>query len=93
MNILDKAKEITSGERRRDYDTATPNHRRIAILWNAYDQIKATPGAPDSPLDVVFKMILLKIARAMKTPTPDTFVDVAGYSRCGAQIAGFEKEA
>jgi hypothetical protein len=92
MNILDKAKEITSGERRRDYDSATPNHKRIAILWNAYDQIKAVPGSPDSPLDVVFKMILLKIARAVKTPSADSLVDIAGYARCGAQIAGFEKE-
>ena len=92
MNILDKAKEITSGERRRDYDSATPNHRRIAILWNAYDQIKANPGSPDSPLDVVFKMILLKIARSVKTPSVDSLTDIAGYARCGAQIAGFEKE-
>lgn len=91
-SILDIAKEITSGDRRRDYDSATPNHLRIATLWNAYDAIKADAGGPDTPLDVVFKMILLKIARAAKTPTLDSFADIAGYARCGAQIAGFEKE-
>jgi hypothetical protein len=37
-------------------------------------------------------MILLKLARACKTPTRDTYVDIAGYARCSAEILGFENE-
>jgi predicted ATP-dependent serine protease len=45
-----------------------------------------------SALDVAHLMILLKIARAVYTPTRDSYVDIAGYARCAAQIAGFEEE-
>ena len=36
-------------------------------------------------------MILLKMARAVYTPTRDSYVDIAGYARCAAEIAGFEE--
>lgn len=91
-SILDTAKEITSGDRRRDYDAALPNHQRIAALWNAYLQSRAEPQAAVSPLDAAHMMILLKLARACKTPTRDTYVDIAGYARCSAEILGFENE-
>jgi hypothetical protein len=38
-------------------------------------------------------MILLKLARAVYTPTRDSYVDIAGYAQCAAQIAGFDREA
>jgi len=90
--ILDEAIRITSGERRRDYDSATPNHVRIANLWNAYISGRKAPASPLSPGDVALMMILLKIARAAFTATRDSAVDIAGYARCWAQIAGFESE-
>ncbi|MBU3720754.1 MAG: hypothetical protein FGM22_08360 [Burkholderiaceae bacterium] len=92
MNVLETAMEITSGARREDYDRATPNHVRIARLWNAYLESRAVPDAALSPLDVSHMMILLKLARACHRPTPDTYVDIAGYARISAQIAGFEPE-
>lgn len=90
--ILDEAIRITSGARRRDYDKATPNHERIAGAWNWY--IRSRKGANDelSALDVAQMMILLKIARACFTPTRDSYVDIAGYAKCAAQIARFEPE-
>jgi hypothetical protein len=91
-SILETALEVTSGDRRRDYDRAKPNHERIAAHWNAYIQSRKDPNAPLSALDVAHLMILLKVARAVYTPTRDSYVDIAGYARCSAQIAGFEEE-
>ena len=91
-SILDTALAVTTGDRRRDYDKATPNHERIARIWNAYIQSRKDPNAALTALDVAHLMILLKIARAVYTPTRDSYVDIAGYARCSAQIAGFETE-
>jgi nucleoside 2-deoxyribosyltransferase len=91
-SILETAMEITNGDRRRDYDSATPNHGRIAELWNSYISVRKNPEAEISAFDVAIMMVLLKIARIAYTPTFDGFVDMAGYSKCAAQIAGFEKE-
>lgn len=90
--ILQTAIEITSGDRRRDYDKATPNHVRISRLWNAYLKSRRHPEKEISTSDAAFMMILLKIARGAYTPTRDTAVDIAGYARCWAQINGFEGE-
>jgi hypothetical protein len=91
-SVLHTAINVTSGDRRRDYDKATPNHARIARHWNAYIQSRKDPNAELTPLDVAHLMVLLKIARAVYTPTRDTYVDIAGYARCCAQIAGFEEQ-
>lgn len=91
-SILQTALDVTSGDRRRDYDKATTNHERIARHWNAYIQSRKDPNAELSALDVAHLMILLKVARAVYTPTRDSYVDIAGYARCSAQIAGFESE-
>jgi hypothetical protein len=90
-SVLEEALSVTSGARRRDYDKATPNHERIASLFNAYIGARKDPSAPLSALDVAHLMILLKLARAVYTPTRDSYVDIAGYARCAAEIAGFEE--
>lgn len=90
--ILAIAQAVTSGDRRRDYDKATPNHQRIAEVWNWYLRSRKTSSAPITALDVATMMILLKVARACYTPTKDSYVDIAGYAKCCSQIAGFEAE-
>lgn len=90
-SILIDALTATSGPRRRDYDAATPNHKRIADGWEWYIRARKDPNAPLSELDAAHMMIILKLARACYTPTRDTYVDIAGYSRCAAEIAGFEE--
>jgi hypothetical protein len=90
-SILEEALSVTSGPRRRDYDRAEPNHERIARLFNAYIQCRKEPTAELSALDVAHLMVLLKLARAVFTPTRDSYVDIAGYARCAAEIAGFEE--
>lgn len=93
-SVLEDAVQVTSGPRRRDYDSPTPNHERIARLWNAYIQSRKTDaGEPLTPLDISHMMILLKLARAVYTPTRDSYVDIAGYAQCAAQISGFDPEA
>ena len=91
-SILDIAKEITSGDRRRDYDVASKNHQRIADFWNAYLNNRKDPAADLTSLDAAMMMILLKVARNVYSPTVDNLVDIAGYSKCASQILGFESE-
>jgi len=91
-SVLDIARRVTSGDRRRDYDSATPNHDRIAGGWNWYLNARKDPTAPISALDVASMMILLKLARAVYTPTKDSYVDIAGYAKCCSQISGFEDQ-
>lgn len=90
-SILQEALECTSGPRRRDYDEAEPNHQRIADVWDWYLNARRHPGDPISALDAAHMMLLLKVARSCYTPTRDNYVDMAGYARCAAEIAGFEE--
>jgi hypothetical protein len=89
-SILEEALEVTTGSRRRDYDTPEVNHKRIGDAWTWYIAARKVPSAPLSALDVAHMMMLLKIARGCYTPTRDTYVDIAGYARCAAEISGHE---
>jgi hypothetical protein len=89
-SVLEEAMRVTTGDRRRDYDSATPNHERIAAFWNTYLLARKNPNGILSALDVATMMILLKVARACYTPTRDTYVDIAGYAKCCSQISQFE---
>jgi hypothetical protein len=91
-NILEEASKVTSGDKRRDYDSATKNHERIAKLWNTYLDIRKEPTGPITAENVAWMMVMLKIARNEHTAKPDNYVDAAGYIRCAAQIAGIEDE-
>lgn len=78
---LDKAMKCVCGERQDQYGTPENNFTRIANLWTAYLDFKI------SPVDVAMMMALLKIARVKTgTATDDSFVDLAGYAACGAEI-------
>lgn len=82
---LDKAKACVCGQREEDYGTPEDNFRIIADLWSAYMGIKCTAN------DVAMMMALLKIARIKSgTATDDSYVDLAGYAACGAEINSFK---
>lgn len=101
---LKKAQECVCGQREQDYGTPESNFGLIADLWNAYlinghqtDQMKLYDGATKivsydkrlTPTDVAMMMALLKIARIKNGGgTGDSFVDLAGYAACGAEIFG-----
>jgi len=79
---LDKAKKCVCGQRETDYGSPEDNFLTIAKLWSAYKNVDF------SAIDVAMMMALLKIARIRTgIATEDSFVDLAGYAACGAEIA------
>jgi hypothetical protein len=83
---LDRAKQCVCGQRENEYGSPEDNFRSIAVLWSAYKNTDFTPT------DVAMMMALLKIARIKTgTATEDSFVDLAGYAACGAEIASTDK--
>lgn len=83
--LLEKARICVCGEREQDYGTPENNFGVIADLWSDYLQTQIDRR------DVAAMMILLKIARIANSycgGTGDTWVDIAGYAACGAEIGG-----
>lgn len=90
MNRLDTLKaaaECVCGSREEDYGSPEDNFAVIAALWTAYT------GTDVTPKDVAMMMALLKIARAKAGSKPDTYVDLAGYAACGAEISAREPKS
>lgn len=81
METLKAAAECVCGSREEDYGSPEDNFSTIAALWTAYT------GTDIAPKDVAMMMALLKIARAKAGSKPDTYVDLAGYAACGAEIS------
>ena len=79
---LETAEHMVNGHREHDYGTPEDNFKTIAGLWSVY------LGKEISSLDVAMLMALMKIARIKVGTKPDSFVDLAGYAACGAEIAG-----
>ena len=80
-NTLEKAKEIVCGHRENEYGSPEDNFKTIADLWSVYKGVEFTAN------DVAMMMALLKIARIRTgTATDDSYVDLAGYAACGAEI-------
>lgn len=83
--VLNEARECVSGQRQLDYGTPEDNFSIIANLWSAYT------GSSISALDVAMMMALLKIGRIKNGGgSGDSFVDLAGYAACGAEIKELE---
>ena len=79
--VLDRAKECVCGHRHEDYGSPEDSFGTIAQLWTVYT------GHLVTAKDVAMMMALLKIARIMgNRATEDSFVDLAGYAACGAEI-------
>lgn len=78
---LETAIKCVCGERQDQYGTPENNFATIAGLWTVY------LNHPVTASDVAMMMALLKIARIKTgTATADSFVDLAGYAACGAEI-------
>lgn len=83
--ILDKAKEIVTGDRQNAYGEVEDNFGRIARLWAEYLNEGNTSIELDAE-DVACMMILLKIARIKSGHhKDDNWIDIAGYSACGGE--------
>lgn len=72
--ILDKAKKLLTGDRAEAWGSALESFCRIAVLWEPIFRRKVTPR------EVALAMIALKLSRAIGSPCPDSFVDLAGYA-------------
>lgn len=87
--LLDLAKEATA-DRGLNYGKPEDNFARIAEHWNAH---LANIGLLDvkrrlTPTDVALMCALLKVARLEHQPAhQDSWIDLAGYAACGAEIA------
>ena len=78
---LENALKCVCGERQDQYGSPENNFGMIAKLWAAY------LGHEVSSVDVSMMMALMKIARIKTgTATEDSFVDLAGYAACGAEL-------
>jgi len=89
-SIVDDAKRIVRGERRRTYGKPGESFERIAALWSEYLRLlnKARGHAVLMPEDVAAMMRLMKEARLIQAlDHRDSYVDLVGYALCGAEIA------
>ena len=60
---------------------------KIASFWSAY------LGKELTATDVALLMTLFKVARAQGNPANnDTWVDIAGYAACGAELGGSDEQ-
>ena len=80
---LKQAMECVLQDRNSQYGEPEDSFGMIAGMWTAY------LGVAVDKVDVACMMALLKIARARTNPAHgDSWVDLAGYAACGAELAG-----
>jgi hypothetical protein len=69
-------------DRNASYGSPENNFSRVAKLWTVYFDREFEPH------DVAIMLALLKVARLSENPTHmDSWVDLAGYAVCGAEVA------
>ena len=89
-DVLDEAKKCVCGHRPQDYGTPEDNFATIGSLWSAYLRAAHPNLKVDfneiTAKDVAIMMSLLKVARIATSPSPDSFIDLAGYAACAGEI-------
>jgi hypothetical protein len=79
--LLRETERLIYGDRNEEHGDPGPMMTRVAALWSAYK------GVSFSPHDVAAMMILLKISRIHNSPNlVDSWIDIAGYAACGAEV-------
>lgn len=99
--ILDEAIQTVAG-RGKSYGSVAANFGAIARLWNAHLMNRYADGyGGDTTIaiptldgqDVSLMMTLMKIARLENdTSHHDSWVDIAGYSACGGELAAYQRD-
>ena len=89
-SVLDTAKRITAGARHSDYGPPSEDFARTAALWTAILSRRLRDGESVTAMDVPLCMIALKLARQVHRHKRDNLVDIAGYARTAAMVAGEE---
>lgn len=88
--ILDEAARLTAGTRHCDYGHPRDDFARTALMWTGIFAQKLRPGSQVTAMDIPLCMIAVKLARQAHRHKRDNLVDVAGYARTAAMIAGEE---
>ncbi len=83
--VLDEAKNLTTGDRNRDYGDPLPNFQDTADLLTVQFRHKFKEGERFTPSDVAKIMVHVKMARMIKRSKRDNWVDIAGYAGLGAE--------
>ena len=89
-SVLDEAKRITGGVRHDDYGHPCDDFDRTARMWTGILADKLRNGAEITAMDVPLCMIAVKLARQAHRHKRDNLVDIAGYARTVAMVAGDE---
>jgi len=89
-SVLDEAKRITASDRKDDYGHPREDFARTARMWTGILAAKLREGAEVSAMDVPLCMIAVKLARQAHRHKRDNLVDIAGYARTAAMVAGNE---
>jgi hypothetical protein len=88
--VLAEAIRITDGARQSDYGHPRDDFARTSLMWTGILAGKLRDGAAVTAADVPLCMIAVKLARQSHRHKRDNLVDIAGYSRTAAMVAGEE---
>ncbi len=78
---FDEAYSNVTADRRDIYGDPQDTYRRISRMRAVVDECE------DPQIREILGMIVTKVARLIQTPNHlDSWVDVAGYSRCGVML-------
>ena len=81
LEQFDAAYSNVTADRRDVYGAPEDTYRRISAMRAVVDE------CPDPQIREILAMIVTKVARLVQTPSHlDSWVDVAGYSRCGVML-------
>jgi len=81
LEQFDAAYGLATADRRDVYGNPQDTYRRISTMRAVVDE------CPDPQIREILGMIVTKVARLVQTPDHlDSWVDVAGYSRCGVML-------
>ena len=89
-SILDEAKRITAADRQADYGHPADDFTKTAHMWTGIFAGRLREGAAITAMDVPLCMIAVKLARQAHRHKRDNLVDIAGYARTAAMVAGDE---
>jgi len=89
-SVLDEAKQITGGVRHDDYGHPRDDFDKTARMWTGVLADKLRDGAEVTAMDIPLCMIAVKLARQVHRHKRDNLVDIAGYARTAAMVAGDE---
>ncbi|HSW45685.1 MAG TPA: DUF4406 domain-containing protein [Phycisphaerae bacterium] len=88
--VLAEAQRLTGGARQSSYGHPREDFARTALMWTGILRGKLRPGEAVAPGDVPLCMIAVKLARQTHQHKRDNLVDIAGYARTAAMVAGDE---